>query len=199
MGHYAKVTNGKVVKVIVAEASFFSNFVDDSPGKWIQTSYNTRGGVHYQANSNEPSPTLVTMIINDSTSSFADEDAMYNYTASLLESFTSSSIEFSSSLSDPELSGSIEAPIYPVFGETGSIDQSKTKALRGNYAGVGYTYDSTLDAFYAPQPYTSWVLNTGSFLWESPVAYPTGDITGSYTGSYQWSESELNWVTSSIG
>jgi len=48
MGHYAKVKNGKVVKVIVADASFFDTFVDDSPGKWIQTSYNTRGGVHYK-------------------------------------------------------------------------------------------------------------------------------------------------------
>ena len=87
MAHYAKVTNGKVVKVIVADASFFNNFIDDSPGKWVQTSYNTRGGVHYQANSSEPSPTLITMIINDSTSSFADEDTMHSYTASLLESF----------------------------------------------------------------------------------------------------------------
>lgn len=46
MGHYAKVENGIVTRVIVAEADFFNNFVDDSPGEWIQTSYNTRGGVH---------------------------------------------------------------------------------------------------------------------------------------------------------
>jgi len=131
MAHYAKVTNGKVVKVIVAEASFFDNFVDDSPGKWIQTSYNTRGGVHYQPDSNIPS-------------------------------------------------------------------EDQSKALRGNYAGIGYTYDSTLDAFYAPQPFNSWTLNTGSYLWEAPVEYPTGDVTGSYTGSYSWSESEQNWVTGSI-
>ena len=51
MAHYAKVLNGKVVNVIVAEISFFDNFVDDSPGTWIQTSYNTRGGVHFQPNS----------------------------------------------------------------------------------------------------------------------------------------------------
>lgn len=131
MGHFAKVVNGKVTKVIVAEASFFDNFVDSSPGKWIQTSYNTRGGVHYQANSNTPS-------------------------------------------------------------------EDQSKALRGNYAGIGYTYDSTLDAFYPPQPFTSWNLNTGSFLWEAPVAYPTGDITGSYTGSYRWDEDSTNWVTGSI-
>jgi len=49
MSHYAKVNNGIVVSVIVAEADFFTNghFVDTSPGTWIQTSYNTRGGVHY--------------------------------------------------------------------------------------------------------------------------------------------------------
>lgn len=131
MAHYAKVTGGKVVKVIVAEASFFDNFIDDSPGKWIQTSYNTRGGVHYEPNSN------VT-----------------------------------------------------------SSDQSK--ALRGNYAGIGYTYDSTLDAFYPPQPFNSWTLNTGSFTWESPEPYPTGDATGSWTGSWTWEESSLSWVTSSF-
>ena len=46
MAHYAKVSNGVVVNVIVAEADFFDTFVDDSPGEWIQTSYNTREGVH---------------------------------------------------------------------------------------------------------------------------------------------------------
>jgi len=55
MGHYAKVNNGIVEQVIVAEPEFFETFVDTSPGAWIQTSYNTRGGVHYQADSNEPS------------------------------------------------------------------------------------------------------------------------------------------------
>ena len=46
MAHYAKVSNGVVVNVIVADADFFDTFVDDSPGEWIQTSYNTREGVH---------------------------------------------------------------------------------------------------------------------------------------------------------
>lgn len=50
MAHYAKVLDGKVVQVIVAEASFFDEFVDDTPGQWIQTSYNTYGGVHYTRN-----------------------------------------------------------------------------------------------------------------------------------------------------
>jgi len=48
MGHYAKVVDGKVTQVIVAEPDFFETFVDSSPGEWIQTSYNTRGGVHTQ-------------------------------------------------------------------------------------------------------------------------------------------------------
>lgn len=46
MAHYAKVNNGIVNQVIVAEAEFFDTFVDTAPGEWIQTSYNTRGGVH---------------------------------------------------------------------------------------------------------------------------------------------------------
>lgn len=46
MGHFAKVTDGIVTQVIVAEPEFFDTFVDSSPGQWIQTSYNTRGGVH---------------------------------------------------------------------------------------------------------------------------------------------------------
>ena len=47
MGHFAKIVNGKVTQVIVAEPEFFDTFVDSSPGTWLQTSYNTRGGVHY--------------------------------------------------------------------------------------------------------------------------------------------------------
>lgn len=47
MGHYAKVASGKVVDVIFAEPEFFETFVDNSPGEWIKTSYNTIGGVHY--------------------------------------------------------------------------------------------------------------------------------------------------------
>jgi hypothetical protein len=47
MAHFAKVVNNKVVNVIVAEPDFFETFVDDSPGEWIQTSYNTYGGKHY--------------------------------------------------------------------------------------------------------------------------------------------------------
>jgi len=54
MAHFAKVQDGIVTQVIVAEPEFFNTFVDTSPGEWIQTSYNTRGGVHYAPNSNDP-------------------------------------------------------------------------------------------------------------------------------------------------
>ena len=47
MSHYAKVVNGTVTKVIVAEEEFFKVFTDNSPGEWIKTSYNTKGGIHY--------------------------------------------------------------------------------------------------------------------------------------------------------
>ena len=46
MSHYAKVVDGKVTQVIVAEADFFNTFIDTSPGTWIQTSYNTQGNQH---------------------------------------------------------------------------------------------------------------------------------------------------------
>ena len=52
MGHFAKVLNGIVQQVIVAEPDFFNSFVDTSPGEWIQTSYNTRGNVHYGQDGN---------------------------------------------------------------------------------------------------------------------------------------------------
>ena len=54
MGHFAKVLNGIVQNVIVAEPEFFNTFVDSSPGEWVQTSYNTRGNIHYAPNSNIP-------------------------------------------------------------------------------------------------------------------------------------------------
>ena len=52
MAHFAKVVDGTVEQVIVAEPEFFETFVDSSPGQWIQTSYNTRGGVHYDQDGN---------------------------------------------------------------------------------------------------------------------------------------------------
>tara|TARA_R110000868_G_scaffold9836_1_gene48347 strand:+ start:2750 stop:3121 length:372 start_codon:yes stop_codon:yes gene_type:complete len=117
MSHFAKVCDGKVVQVIVAEPDFFNTFVDSSPGSWLQTSYNTRGGVHYGA--------------------------------------------------DGEPDGGT--------------------ALRGNYAGIGYSYDAANDVFYAPQPFASWVLNQTTWQWEPPVAYPDDGL------QYAWDEATVGW------
>tara|TARA_Y100000114_G_scaffold111488_1_gene105235 strand:- start:1246 stop:1623 length:378 start_codon:yes stop_codon:yes gene_type:complete len=57
MAHYAKVSAGKVTKVIVADQAFIDSIkVDDEPGEWVQTSYNTYGGVHYDRSTNPPTP-----------------------------------------------------------------------------------------------------------------------------------------------
>ena len=118
MSHFAKVLDGKVIQVIVAEPDFFDTFVDSSPGSWIQTSYNTRGNIHY--------------------------------------------------------------------GQDGEPDGGE--ALRGNYAGVGYTYDAVDDVFYALQPYASWTLDQTTWLWDAPVPYP---VDGQ---RYDWDEATISWV-----
>ncbi len=111
MAHFAKVSNGIVERVIVAEAEFFDTFVDDSAGTWIQTSYNTYGGEHRDGGT----------------------------------------------------------------------------PLRKNYAGIGFTYDKTRDAFIPPKQYESWTLNEDTCLWESPVAYPDDG------NMYEWNETDQQW------
>ena len=54
MAHFAKVKDGVVTQVIVAEPEFFDTFVDSEPGEWIKTSYNVRGGVYHDPETNEP-------------------------------------------------------------------------------------------------------------------------------------------------
>ena len=111
MSHFAKVVDGIVTQVIVAEPEFFQTFVDSSPGEWIQTSYNTHGGQH--RNGGTP--------------------------------------------------------------------------LRKNYAGIGYSYDRTKDAFIPPKPYPSWVLNEETCLWGAPTPMPTDDKF------YEWDETTTSW------
>ena len=111
MAHFAKVNSGIVEQVIVAEPEFFDTFVDSSPGQWLQTSYNTHGGVH-------------------------------------------------------------------TLGGT---------SLRKNYAGVGFTYDSTRDAFIPSKPYASWTVNEDTCLWDCPVAYPSDGK------KYTWNEDTQQW------
>ena len=114
MSHFAKIENGLVTQVIVAE----QDFIDTQDGQWVQTSYNTKGGIHYAPNSNEPD---------------------------------------------------------------GGV------ALRKNYAGIGDTYDEQRDAFIAPKPFPSWLLDEPSCTWEAPVPYPNDD------NAYVWNEQTQAW------
>ena len=111
MAHWARVKGGIVTQVIVAEEEYFQTYIDDEPGEWIQTSYNTRAGQH-------------------------------------------------------DLGGT---------------------PLRKNFAGIGFSYDSTRDAFIPPQPYLSWTLNEDTCLWECPVAYPDDG------NMYNWNEETQAW------
>ena len=60
--------------------------------------------------------------------------------------------------------------------------------IRKNYAGVGYTYNETLDAFIAPKPFASWILDETTAQWKAPIEMPTD---GKF---YTWNEEILNWV-----
>jgi|TARA_R110000751_G_scaffold121852_1_gene222421 hypothetical protein len=120
MGHFAEIDkDGIVQRVIAAEQDFINSGVVGAANNWIQTSYNTRGGVHYAPNSHEPD---------------------------------------------------------------GGI------ALRKNYAGKGYTYDQTRDAFISPKPYPSWLFNEDSADWKPPTPYPDDEK------EYSWNEDTTNWV-----
>jgi len=119
MAHFAELDENNIVtRVIVAEQDFINSGAVGESSNWVQTSYNTRGGIHYTPNSNEP------------------DDGI---------------------------------------------------ALRKNYAGTGFIYDSDRDAFYEPQPYLSWTLNEDSCQWESPVPYPDDDKI------YTWNEENQDW------
>ena len=61
--------------------------------------------------------------------------------------------------------------------------------IRKNYAGIGYTYDAVRDAFIAPQPYASWVLDEATCRWVAPVAMP------SEGGPWRWDEDTESWIT----
>jgi len=114
---------GVVTDVIRADQDFINGGYVGDPFQWIQTSYNTRGGVYYIPNSDPPTP-----------------------------------------------------------------DPDQSKALRANYAGIGYTYDAINDVFYAPQPYPSWIISAPTWIWQPPVPYP---LIG---GPYIWNEATLSWV-----
>ena len=64
--------------------------------------------------------------------------------------------------------------------------------FRKNYAGIGYTYDASRDAFIPPKPFNSWVLNEDTCLWDAPVACPTDGKR------YQWDEATTSWVVENV-
>lgn len=77
------------------------------------------------------------------------------------------------------------------FNTRGGIHLLGGTPLRKNYAGIGYTYDETRDAFIPPKPFNSWILNEESCLWESPVAYPED---ASEDKQYIWNDIQQKWV-----
>lgn len=74
------------------------------------------------------------------------------------------------------------------YNTRGGVHINGGTPLRKNYAGIGFTYDETRDAFIPPKPYASWVLNEETCLWESPVPYPADGQM------YQWDEATVAWV-----
>lgn len=124
MAHFAKIDENNIVtQVLVIDQETINTGHFGDPSSFVQTSYNTRGGVHY--------------------------------------------------------------------GQDGQPDNGV--ALRKNYAGIGYIYDSVRDAFYAPQPYASWTLNEGTCYWEAPTPMPIDGKT------YNWNEDTLSWVEVQLG
>ena len=67
------------------------------------------------------------------------------------------------------------------------IQTSYNGSFRKNYAGIGFQYDKTRDAFIAPKPFNSWLLNETTCRWEAPVAKPNDD------NKYNWNETNQNW------
>ena len=89
---------------------------------------------------------------------------------------------------DSGLFGDPASWIQTSYNTSGGVHLLGGTPLRKNYAGIGYTYDSTRDAFIPPKPYNSWVLNEDTCLWEAPTPMPVdGKI-------YNWDEATTSWV-----
>ena len=89
---------------------------------------------------------------------------------------------------DTGLFGDPTSWIQTSYNTSGGVHLLGGTPLRKNYAGIGYTYDSTRDAFIPPKPFNSWTLNETSCLWEAPIAMPDdGKI-------YSWDEDTTAWI-----
>jgi|TARA_B100000085_G_scaffold273590_1_gene289216 hypothetical protein len=73
------------------------------------------------------------------------------------------------------------------YNTRGGIHLNNGTPFRKNYAGIGFTYDESKDAFIPPKPFNSWTLNETSCLWEAPVEYPTDGER------YEWNEQDQQW------
>jgi hypothetical protein len=111
MTHFAEINNKIVIRVIVAEQDFINSGKMGDPNNWIQTSYNTYGGINKR---------------------------------------------------------------------TGI-------PIRKNYAGIGYTFDKTRNAFYSEKKYNSWILNEDTCIFEAPIKKPDNN------NRYEWNEDNLKW------
>ena len=79
--------------------------------------------------------------------------------------------------------------IQTSYNTRGNVHSLSGTPLRGNYAGIGYTYDSTNDVFYPPQPFPSWSISAATnWIWTAPVPYPTD------SKMYRWDETTTNWI-----
>ncbi len=167
MSHFAKIDDDNIVtQVIVAE----QDFIDSIQGDWIQTSYNTRGGVHHCGGieyATEPVEAVDAVLYTDKDM-IPEGKEVGDVMIPAVEAVEAVYVEGKS----PEDVGKPDGGV----------------ALRKNYAGIGYTYDEDKDAFYTPKPYASWTLNEDSCQWEAPVAYPDDDK------DYSWDEDSQAWV-----
>ena len=97
-------------------------------------------------------------------------------------------------------SGAVGDPsqwVQTSYNTVGGTHRNGGTPLRKNYAGIGYVYDAGRDAFYAPQPYPSWVLDETTCYWNAPVTQPTGTLptTEADGVGYTWDESITNWTS----
>ena len=88
----------------------------------------------------------------------------------------------------------IQTSYNTASGKHNSGDDSK--ALRGNYAGIGHTWDEDNNLFYGKKPYASWVLNTATASWHSPIGDAPNDLTDEEKAAnthYVWNEVDKSW------
>jgi len=81
-----------------------------------------------------------------------------------------------------------------LYGHRNWVQTSYNANIRYNFAGIGYTWDSENDAFYAPQPFASWSLDE-NFIWQAPIPYPED---ASADKVYEWDEDNLTWKVTEL-